>query len=136
MAKASPPVRRDQEELGDVFVLCLCLCHFAIGFVAPSRLRLCLSATLRSERKAIHWPSGDHCGELSWPDCVNWMRLAAGGAVEPEFFAEDLLVPVGLFGSDDDGVAIGRNFHRVKADRVEEFIESEFGLCGLRDRQE
>ncbi len=66
-------------------------------------------------------------------------QAPARGAVEPEFFAEDLPIPVGSFRCDDDGVAIRRNFQRREAHRVEEFVERELGLCGLgmgKDRRE
>ena len=36
--------------------------------------RTCPTAILRSERKAIQRPSGDHLGSESWPDCVSWIR--------------------------------------------------------------
>src|ERR1051326_8021749 len=32
------------------------------------------AGTLRSERKAIQRPSGDHCGSVSCPDCVSCVR--------------------------------------------------------------
>src|SRR5208282_965265 len=47
------------------------------------------------------------------------------------FFAEDLLIPVGPFRSNDDGVAVWRNFYRREAHRVEKLIDGELGLCGL-----
>ena len=58
-------------------------------------------------------------------------QTAGRDPIEPEIFAKDLLLPVGSFRSDDDGVAIRRNFQRVKAHRVEEFIERQLGLCSL-----
>ena len=58
-------------------------------------------------------------------------QAAGRDPIEPEIFAEDLLIPVGSFRSDDDGVAIRRNFQRVEAHRVEEFIQGELGLCSL-----
>ena len=58
-------------------------------------------------------------------------QAATRDPVEPELFAEDLLLPVGALRFDNYRVAIRRNFHRREANRVEEFIESELGLCGL-----
>ena len=57
--------------------------------------------------------------------------------VKPEIFAEDLLLPIGSFGRDNDGVAIGRNRYSIEADRVEEIVDCELGLSRLgpsRDR--
>ena len=50
-------------------------------------------------------------------------------AIEPEVLAEDLLVPIGAFGNDDDRMAVGRNLYRREADGVEEFVEREFGFA-------
>ena len=49
--------------------------------------------------------------------------------IEPEVGAEDLLVPVGALGADDDGVAVGRNLNRREVDGVEELVERELGLA-------
>jgi hypothetical protein len=48
--------------------------------------------------------------------------------IEPEVAAENLLVPVGTLGADDDRVAVGRNLERGKVNRVEEIVECELGL--------
>ena len=48
--------------------------------------------------------------------------------IEPEIAAEDLLVPVGALGADDDRVAVGRNLQRPEIDGVEELVERELGL--------
>ena len=68
------------------------------------------------------------------------LNQGAGFAVvviEPEIFAEDLLVPVGAVGADDDGIAVGRNLERGEADGVEEFVEGEFGfVLGYGDNGE
>ena len=55
--------------------------------------------------------------------------------IEPEIAAEDLLVPVGALGADDDGIAVGRNLERGKADGVEEFVEGELGFALGRDER-
>jgi hypothetical protein len=49
--------------------------------------------------------------------------------VEPEIVAEDLLVPIGALGGDDDGVAVGRDGDGGVIDGVEKFVESEFGFA-------
>src|SRR5216683_3094680 len=70
MAKASPPFGEIRKSWATSLSLLLSL----LASSASPSLEL-LSAVLRSERKAIHWPSGDHCGELSCPDCVSCARF-------------------------------------------------------------
>ena len=88
------------------------------------------AAGLRSERKAIQRPSGDHFGSESWPGLRQLNERAAFAIVviEPEIAAEDLLVPVGALGLDDDRLAVGRKLKRPEIDRVEELVEGKFGL--------
>ena len=50
-------------------------------------------------------------------------------AIEPEIGAEDLLIPVGAVGDDDDRTAVGRKFNRSEADGVKEVVEGEFGFA-------
>ncbi len=55
-------------------------------------------------------------------------QTAAGGAVEPEFFAEDLLLPVGFLRCDNDRVAVGRNFTAVKLTELKNSSSVSLGL--------
>ena len=55
-------------------------------------------------------------------------------AVEPEIAAEDLLVPIGALGGEDNGVSVGRQFDAAEADGIEEVIERKFRL--LRDGEQ
>jgi hypothetical protein len=86
---------------------------------------------LRFDKKAIQRPLGDHCGSESCPDCVSWLSEPPFAVVtkEPEVAAEDLLVPVGAVGGDDDGVAVRRDLDRPEVDGVEELVEDEFGVA-------
>ena len=49
-------------------------------------------------------------------------------AVEPEVGAEDLPIPVGAFGFNHDGGAVGGKRNVGVAHGIEEFVEGEFGL--------
>ena len=49
--------------------------------------------------------------------------------------AEDLLVPVGALGVDDNGLSVGRDFHFLEVDNVEELVECELGFV-LRPEHE
>jgi len=97
-------VGRDEKELGHVFVFifvsvfALLRAAFVAVFFLPSSASGSAASALRSERKAIHWPSGDHCGR-SRARIASRHETAGCRAIEPELFAEDLLVPVGPFGS-------------------------------------
>jgi len=51
--------------------------------------------------------------------------------VKPEFFAEDLLLPVGPLGFNDHGIPIRRHFDTREADGVEKIVEGERRLCAL-----
>ena len=52
-------------------------------------------------------------------------------SVQPKLFAEDLALPVGPFGLNHDRIPVSRNPYIGEADGVEEFIESQLGLCVL-----
>src|SRR5271156_2991888 len=84
MAKASPPVGEIRKIWSTSLSLSLSLSSFLflpltlllppLSLLSPASASLA-SPALRSERNAIHCPSGDHCGELSWLDWVNCVRL-------------------------------------------------------------
>ncbi len=59
---------------------------------------------------------------------LNQRAASAVLVIEPEIFAEDLLIPVGALGSDHDGIAVGRNLKCGKADGVEKIVEGELGF--------
>ena len=129
MAKASPPFGRNQKQLGDVFIFVFVSAFASARCLSASASLAIAGFAFREERDPL--AVGRPLRRAVVAGLRQLRQAAGGGPIEPEFLAEDLLLPVGLLGCDDDGVAVRRNFHRVEAHRVEEFIEREFGLGGL-----
>ena len=133
--KGLAAVGRNQEKLGDVFVfvifICLVVCRSpSLASSASLALRLFVPRGTRSTGRRATIAASCRA-RIASTDQARRLASASRVAVEPEFFAEDLLLPVGSFRFDDYRVAVRRNFHRGEANRVEEFVESELGLCGL-----
>ncbi len=116
---------RNQEQLGDVFIF-IFVCVFVVS-------RVCIFGRCDFSFRKKHDPLavGRPLRRAVVAGLSQLRQAPVRGPVEPELFAEDLLLPVSAFRFDDDRVAIRRNFHRGEAHRVEEFVESELGLCGL-----
>ncbi len=112
--------RRDQINLAWSIVF---RCGIGVRLFAGGRLAL----GEKGDPLAVGRPFG--LGIMSRLGKLNGRCIGFVCAIEPEIAAEDLLVPIGALGGDDDECAVGRYLDRREADRVEKFVESDFRLA-------
>ena len=121
-------VGRDKIQLAWGFVF-----RIRVGIGVSGLVRCGLALGEEGDPTTIGRPFG--IGVVSRLRQLDQRAALAVVVIEPEVAAEDLLVPVGALGVDDNEVSVGRNFYLRKVDNVEELVECKLGFV-LRPERE
>ena len=117
--------------------------QLAWGFVFRIRVGIGVSALFRcglalgeeGDPTTIGRPFG--IGIVSRLRQLDQRAALAVVAIEPEVAAEDLLVPVGALGVDDNEVSVGRDFHPREVDKLKNSSSVSLGLfCALSTKEQ